>query len=76
MPGALNTILGVNILQIGRIFVLLGLAVYAVFALVVVRQVKLMTEVVSGLMVGFLRLIAWLFFLFSIFIFIFTLLVL
>jgi len=76
MPEVLNTILGINILQIGRVFVLIGLAVYIIFAFVVVRQVKLMTEVVSGMMTGFLRLVAWAFFLFSIFIFIFTLLVL
>lgn len=76
MPEVLNTIFGINILQIGRIFVLIGLAVYAIFAFVVVRQVKLMTEVVSGMMTGFLRLVAWAFFLFSIFIFIFTLIVL
>lgn len=76
MPEVLNTILGINILQIGRVFVLIGLAVYIIFAFVVVRQVKLMTEVVSGMMTGFLRLVAWVFFLFSIFVFIFTLLVL
>lgn len=76
MGQILTTILNVNIWQVGKIFVLIGLGVYAVFAFVVVRQVKLMTQVVSGMLTGFLRLGSWLFFLFSIFVFIFTLLVL
>lgn len=76
MGQILTTILNINIWQVGKIFVLIGLGVYAIFAFVVVRQVKLMTQVVSGMLTGFLRLGSWLFFLFSIFVFIFTLLVL
>lgn len=76
MGQILTTILNINIWQVGKIFVLIGLGVYAIFAFVVVRQVKLMTQVVSGMLTGFLRLGSWLLFLFSIFVFIFTLLVL
>ncbi len=71
-----NTILNIDIWQIGKGFVLIGLLVYIIFAFVVVRQVKLMTEVVSGILTGFLRLVAWFLFFFSIFVFIFVLLVL
>jgi len=73
MENIINTILNVNIWGIGKLFVLIGLAVYSVFAFVVVRQVKTMTNVVSGIMTGFLRTISWFFFLFSIIIFIFVL---
>jgi len=74
MEQFLNTILNINIWQIGKVFVLIGLVVYVVFAFIVVRQVKLMTEVVSGILSGFLRLVSWIFFLFSVGVFVLTLL--
>ncbi len=58
-------ILNFNIWGVAKIFVILALVIYVIFALVVVRQVKLMTEVVSGIMTGFLRLVSWVFFLFA-----------
>ena len=73
MDNLINSILNFNIWSIGKIFVLIGLAVYVVFAFIVVRQVKIMTEVVSGIMTGFLRFISWIFFLFSIAVFVFVL---
>ncbi len=76
MEQFLNAIIKINIWQIGKVFVLIGLSVYVIFAFVVVRQVKLMTEVVSGMLTGFLRFLSWVFFLFSIFVFIVTLLIL
>lgn len=76
MDNFINSILNINIWGIGKVFALIGLGVYVVFAFIVVRQVKLMTEVVSGILTGFLRIISWLFFLFSIFVFVFVLLVL
>lgn len=76
MENIVNDIININIWGIGKLFVLVGLAVYVIFAFIVVRQVKLMTEVVSGILTGFLRIISWLFFLFSIFVFVFVLLVL
>jgi len=73
MDNLIETLANIDIWLIGKIFVLLGLAVYVVFAFIVVRQVKLMTDVVSGILTGFLRVISWLFFLFSIFVFILVL---
>ncbi len=70
----LDAIFNIDIWQVGKFFVLVGLFVYLVFAFVVVRQVKLMTQVVSGILTNSLRAISWIFFLFSLFIFIFTLL--
>lgn len=74
MDQLIKTIFNINIWQIGKVFVLIGMAVYVVFAFVVVRQVKLMTEVVSGILTGFLKLVSWLFFLFSVGVFILILL--
>ncbi len=76
MDNLINLILHFNVWNIAKIFVLIGLAVYVVFAFIVVRQVKLMTEVVSGILTGILRLVSWILFLFSVFIFLFVLLLL
>lgn len=65
MEDLINTIIHIDVWMIGKIFVLLALGVYVVFSFVVVRQVKLMTEVVSGMMTNILRLVSWVFFLFS-----------
>jgi hypothetical protein len=69
MNSLTNTLVNFNFWSIAKIFVLFGLGVYVIFAFIVVRQVKLMTEVISGMLTGALRTISWLFFLFSIFIF-------
>jgi len=73
MDNLINTILTFNIWGLGKIFILIGLAVYIVFAFIVVRQVKLMTEVVFGILTNLLRLVSWTFFLFSISVFILAL---
>lgn len=70
----IDSIFNINIWQVGKFFVLVGLFVYLVFSFVVVRQVKLMTQVVSGILTNSLRALSWIFFLFSLFIFIFVLL--
>jgi len=74
MDNFINTIANFNIWSIGKLFVLVGLAVYAIFAFVVVRQVKLMTEVVSGILTHSLRIVSWIFFLFSVSVFFLALL--
>lgn len=70
----MDNLFNIDIWAVGKIFVLIGLFVYIIFAFIVVRQVKLMTQVVSGLLTTTLRLISWIFFLFSIAVFVFTLL--
>jgi len=70
----IDSLFNINIWQVGKFFVLVGLFVYLVFSFVVVRQVKLMTQVVSGILTNSLRALSWIFFLFSLFIFIFVLL--
>lgn len=74
MEQIINSILNLDVWAIAKLFVLVGLGVYIVFAFVVVRQVKLMTQVVSGILSGFLNFLAWFFFLFSIAVFVLTLL--
>ncbi|RJR26038.1 hypothetical protein C4578_00150 [Candidatus Microgenomates bacterium] len=70
----IGAIFNIDIWQVGKFFVLIGLFIYLIFSFVVVRQVKLMTQVVSGILTNSLRAISWIFFLFSLFIFIFVLL--
>jgi uncharacterized membrane protein len=69
-----ETIFNIDVWQVGKFFVLVGLFVYLIFSFVVVRQVKLMTLVVTGILTNSLRAVSWIFFLFSLFIFIFVLL--
>jgi len=73
MEEIIAQLFNLNYWSIGKFFVLIGLGVYSVFAFVVVRQVKLMTQVVTGFLTNSLRVVAWLLFLFSIIVFIFTL---
>ncbi len=74
MEQLINFITNINIWSVGKIFVLIGLAVYVIFSFIVVRQVKLMTEVVSGILTNSLRVISWIFFLFSVSVFVLALL--
>lgn len=73
MDAFIKSILSINVWGVGKMFVLMGLAVYIVFAFIVVRQVKLMTEVVSGILTNLLRFISWIFFLFSVSVFVLAL---
>lgn len=57
----LTSLLGVTIDEIGKWIIIVGLLVYILFAFIVVRQVKLMTQVVSGILTNTLRLLSWLF---------------
>jgi hypothetical protein len=68
--------LGITFLVVGKIFALIGLAIYIIFALVVVRQVGLMTDTIE---VGFefvIKLVAWAHLLFAIFVFLTALIIL
>lgn len=69
-------LLGISVWLIVKIFVLLGLVFYFVFALVVVRQVQLMTETLE---VGFetqLKILSYLHLAFAILVFLAALIVL
>jgi hypothetical protein len=69
-------ILGISVWLVAKICVLLGLVIYLIFALVIIRQTGLMTDTVD---VGFeapIKFIAWAHFLFAIGIFILALMIL
>lgn len=69
-------IIGVSVWFLAKIFILLALAIYLVFALVVIRQVNLMIATVE---VGFevpIRLLAWGHFLFAVGVFVLALVLL
>lgn len=61
---------GFNIWLPVKILFVIGFLVYVIFAFVVVRQVKLMTGVVIGLLGGFLQFLSWILFILSVFVFI------
>lgn len=66
MEQIIGELFNINVWSVAKIFVLIGLGVYTIFAFVMVQQVKLMTKVVSGVLTFPLRSLAWFFFLFSI----------
>lgn len=70
------TLFGISLLMVGKVFALVGLGIYIIFALVVVKQVSLMISTVE---VGFeflIKLIAWSHLLFAIFVFLSALIIL
>lgn len=69
-------LIGVSVWLAVKIFVLLFLAIYIIFALVVIRQIKLMSETLDmGLNLP-IRFIGWAHFLFAVGIFVIALLIL
>jgi hypothetical protein len=73
----LGTILaGFSIWHLVKIFVLVGLFVYVLFALVIVRQVRLMMDTVHIGLEGIILLITWIHFFLAIGIFALSLVIL
>ncbi|MCX6706414.1 MAG: hypothetical protein NTV24_04950 [Candidatus Woesebacteria bacterium] len=69
-------LIGVSVWLAVKIFVLLFLAIYIIFALVVIRQIKLMSETLDmGLNLP-IRFVGWAHFLFAVGIFVIALLIL
>ncbi len=63
----MNFVTGVSIWSVAKIFVLVALVIYAIFAYVVVRQVSLMTRVISGELDLPIKITSWVHFFFSLF---------
>ena len=61
--------IGISVLGIAKIFVLFALGLYIVFALVVIKQVSLMTKTVEVGLEGFIKLIAWAHLIFAVVVF-------
>ena len=61
---------------IAKLFVLLGLLLYLAFAVVVIREVKLMTRTVAGKLDSMIHLVAWAHFALSVGLFLLALLAL
>lgn len=78
MPGGIELPVGVEggIWDIAKLFVLFGLLLYLVFAVVVIREVKLMTRTVTGRLDSVVRVVAWVHFALSVGIFLVALIVL
>ena len=63
-----------SIWGIAKLFVLVGLLLYLAFAVVVIRQVQLMTRTITGELDGKIRVVAWVHFGFAVGIFLLALL--
>lgn len=59
-----------SVLLIGKAFALIGLGVYIIFALVVVKQVNLMVATIEIGLESLIKFIAWAHFVFAVFIFV------
>ena len=68
MPDFIDFILNVSIWAVAKIMVIIALSIYLVFAFVVVRQVNMMTKVVSGDLSWAIKVIAWTHFFFTVFV--------
>lgn len=69
-------IFGISLTLIGKIFVLFGLGIYIIFALVVVRQVNLMIATIRVGFESFIRLIAWAHLIFAVVVFLIAFIIL
>jgi len=69
-------VFGISLLLIGKIFALIGLSIYMIFALVVLKQVHLMVSTIEVGLEFFIKLIAWAHLIFAIFVFLTALIVL
>ena len=61
--------LGLTLLGIGKIFTLIFVGIYIVFALVIIKQVGLMTKTVEVGLGGLIKLIAWAHLIFAVVVF-------
>jgi len=72
----LEALLGVSVWGAVKGAFLFALFLYFVFALVVVKQVKMMTQVVSGVLDAPIKVVAWIHLLFSFLVILFALIIL
>lgn len=70
------TLGSITFLSIAKIFTLIGIAIYIIFALVVVRQVNLMVATIEVGYDFFIKLIAWAHLIFAVFVFLTALIIL
>ncbi|MEK7061349.1 MAG: DUF5657 family protein [Patescibacteria group bacterium] len=71
-----SLLFGISVWSVAKVFVFLALAIYIVFALVVIRQIRLMLETVD---MGFnilIRFMGWIHLLFAVGIFVIAILIL
>lgn len=61
--------IGISVLVIGKIFALIALGIYIVFALVIVKQVGLMIRTIEVGLEVLIKLVAWAHLAFAVFVF-------
>ena len=55
----IDWILNISVWGVAKILILFAMLIYLIFAIVVIRQVKAMTKVISEKLNPFLRIISW-----------------
>ncbi len=78
MDNFINGLLGISIWSVAKLLFLAAFGVYGVFSIVVLRQVYMMTETLNGSAIigAFLKILAWLHFIFPILLLFLALLIL
>jgi hypothetical protein len=71
-----DQLLNIQVWSVVKVFILLALALYIVFAVVVIRQVKLMNRTLKGVFNLPISLIAWLHLGLALFVFVLSFLIL
>ncbi len=61
----IDLILNISIWSVAKVFIIIALIIYLIFAIVVIRQVNSMTKVVSGQLNIPLRILSWVHLLFT-----------
>lgn len=69
-------ILGITIWQVLKVFILIFLALYIIFAIVVIRQIGLMVKTIYAGLEGRIKLLGYFHLLFAIAVFVFAIIIL
>jgi hypothetical protein len=59
MQDILKELIGISVWTVGKIAILFALSIYILFAVIVVRQVKLMGQTLNGHLNFIIKLVGW-----------------
>lgn len=75
-PDIVNIIMNISVWAVAKVFILIAMLVYLVFAIVVIQQVNAMTKVVSGQLNIPLKILSWIHLLMTLFVIILAIVIL
>lgn len=76
MDNFINILLNISVWGVAKIIVIIALLIYLIFAFVMIKQVSLMTRVVSAEWDFTIRVVTWVHFFFALFIMILSIVIL